>query len=74
MYLNTINNIPESCGCGTPASIAYMGHSIGYVESMHLHERKSYEVLLAILRSKKNRTFGDDSVRGPIKEPKLFQH
>ena len=65
MYLNTINNIPESCGCGTPASIAYMGHSTGCVEFMHLHERESHEVLLAILKSKKNKTFGDDSVRGP---------
>ena len=65
MYLNTINNIPESCGCGTPASIAYMGHSTGCVEFMHLHERESHEVLLAILRSKNNKIFGDDCLRGP---------
>ena len=65
MYLNTFNNIPESCGCGTPASIAYMGHSTGCVEFMHLHERESYEVLLAVLKRKLNKTFGDDSVSEP---------
>ena len=54
-----------SCGCGTPASIAYMGHSTGCVEFMHLHERESHEVLVAILRRKKNKPFGDDSVREP---------
>ena len=42
-----------------------MGHSTGCVEFMHLHERESHQVLLAILKSKKNKTFGDDSVRGP---------
>ena len=62
MYLNTINKIPESCGCGTQASIAYMGHSTGCVEFKHLHERESHEVLLAILKRKKNKTYGDDSV------------
>ena len=65
MYLNNINKIPESCGCGTPASIAYMSHSTGCVEFMHLHERESHEVLLAILKRKKNKTFGDDSVSEP---------
>ena len=62
--MNTINNLPDGCGCGTSASIAYMGHSAGCVEFLHLHERESHEVLLAILK-KKNRTFGDDSVTKP---------
>ena len=29
IYWNTINNLPDGCGCGTTASIAYMGHSTG---------------------------------------------
>ena len=65
IYLNTINNLPDGCGCGTSASIAYMGHSTGCVEFLHLHERDSHEVLLAILKKNKNRTFGDDSVTKP---------
>ena len=65
LYLNTINNLPDGCGCGTSASIAYMGHSTGRVELLHLHGRESHEVLLAILKKKKNRTFGDDSVTKP---------
>ena len=34
-------------------------------ESTHLHERESHEVLLAILKKKKCKSFGDDSVREP---------
>ena len=65
IYLNNINNLPDGCGCGTSASIAYMGHSTGCVEFLHLHERESHEVLLAILKKKKNRIFGEDSVIKP---------
>ena len=64
MYLNTINKIPESCGHGILASVAYMGHSTGCVEFMHL-QRESHEVLLAIIKKRKNKTFGDDSVSEP---------
>ena len=42
-----------------------MGYSTGCVEFLHLHERESHEVLLAILKKKKNRTFDDDSVTKP---------
>ena len=35
------------------------------MEFIHLHESESHEVLLAILKKKKNRTFGDDSVIKP---------
>ena len=29
IYMETLNNLPDECGCGTPASISYMGHSTG---------------------------------------------
>ena len=29
IYIDTLNNLPHECGCGTPASISYMGHSAG---------------------------------------------
>ena len=65
MYQNTLNNPPESCGCGTAAEIAYMGHNTGSVEFLHMHERESYEVLLAILKKRKKMTFHDDTVVKP---------
>ena len=40
MYKNTLNNPPESCGCGTAAEIAYMGHNTGCIEFLHIHERR----------------------------------
>ena len=66
LYQQTINNPPEDCGCGTAAAIAYMGHHTGCIEFLHLHERESHEVLLAILKKKKKMTFHSDSV-GPKK-------
>ena len=39
MYHKTLNNPPESCGCGTAAERAYMGHNTGCIEFLHLHER-----------------------------------
>ena len=53
MYLNTLNNPPEYCGCGTAAAIAYMGHNLCCIELQYLHERESCEVLLAILKKRK---------------------
>ena len=61
MYLNTLNNPPEHCGCGTAAEIAYMGHNTGCVEFQYIHERESYEVLLAILKMRKKVTFSKGS-------------
>ena len=29
IYMDTPNNLPDECGCGTPASISFMGHSTG---------------------------------------------
>ena len=62
MYQNTLNNSPESCGCGTAAEIAYMGHNTGSIKFLHLHERESFEVLLAIIKKRKKVTFHDDTV------------
>ena len=61
IYMETLNNLPDECGCGTLASISYMGHSTGCNEFLHIHERESHEVLLAILNKKKTLTFGDET-------------
>ena len=50
-------NPPEYCGSGTAAEIAYMGHNTGCDEFQYIHERESYEVLLAILKKKKKVSF-----------------
>ena len=65
MYQNTLNNPLESCGCGSAAEIVYMGHNTGCIKFLHLHERESYEVLLAILKKRKKVTFHDDTVVEP---------
>ena len=46
----------ESCGCGTAAEIAYMGHKSICEEFQWMHERSSYEMLLAILKKRKKAT------------------
>ena len=61
IYMETLNNLPDECGCGTPASISYMGHSTGCNEFKHIHERESHEVLLTILNKKKKLSFGDET-------------
>ena len=50
IYKDTIHNPPENCGCGTAAEIAYMGHNTACFKFKYIHERESYEVLLAILQ------------------------
>ena len=57
IYMETLNNLPDECGCGTPASISYMGHSTSCDDFKHVHERESHEVLLAILNKKKKLSF-----------------
>ena len=47
IYMETLNNLPEECGCGTLASISYLSHSTSCSEFKHIHERESHEVLLA---------------------------
>ena len=56
-YMETQNNLPDECGCGTVASIFYMGHSTSCDDFKHVHERESHEVLLAILNRKKKLSF-----------------
>ena len=59
--MDTLNTLPDECGCGTPASISYMGHSTGCSEFQHIHERESHDVLLAILNKKKTLSFADNT-------------
>ena len=65
IYMETLNNLPDECGCGTLASISYMGHSTSCNEFKHLHERESHEVLLAILNKKKKLSFDDETEFNP---------
>ena len=46
----------ESCGCGTAAEIAYMGHRSTCEEFQWIYERSSYEMLLAVLKKRKKVT------------------
>ena len=54
---NSSHPLKEECGCGTAAEIAYMGHHTGCGEFQYIHERESYEVLLAMLKKKKRVSF-----------------
>ena len=56
MYQNTQNGQQESCGCGTAAEIAYLGHKSTCEEFQWIHERSSYEILLANLEKRKKVT------------------
>ena len=75
MYLNSTQNPPEYCGCGTAAEIAYMGHNTGCNEFQYIHERESYEVLLAILKKRKKVSFTgcpfSKNKRPRLQSPKL---
>ena len=55
-HQNTQNGQQESCGCGTAAEIAYLGHKSTLVEFQWIHERSSYEMLLAVLKKRKKVT------------------
>ena len=50
---NSQNEQQEPCGCGTAAEIAYMGHKSTCEQFQWIHERSSYEWLLAILKKRK---------------------
>ena len=65
IYMETLNNLPDECGCGTLASISYMGHTTSCSEFKHIQERESHEVLLAILNKKKKLSFGDKTEFNP---------
>ena len=46
MYHQNSQNVQqESCGCGTAAEIAYMGHKSTCVEFQWIYERSSYEMV-----------------------------
>ena len=55
-HQNSQNMQQESCGCGTAAEIAYMGHKSICEEFQWIYERSSYEVLLAVLKKRKKAT------------------
>ena len=60
LYMSSMNSShqpTEHCGCGTAAETAYMGHHTGCNEFQYVHERESYEVLLAMLKKKKKVSF-----------------
>ena len=53
LYMKSLNSAHpqrEYCGCGSAAEIAYMGHHTGCSEFQYVHERESFEVLLAMLK------------------------
>ena len=60
----------ESCGCGTAAEIAYMGHKSTCVEFQWIYERSSYEVLLAVLKKRKKVTLFEN-FQQQHKKPRL---
>ena len=55
-HQNTQNGQQESCECGTAAEIAYLGHKSTCEEFQWIHERSSYEMLLAVLKKRKKVT------------------
>ena len=69
MYQNTQNGQQELCGCGTTAEIAYLGHKSTCEEFQWIHERSSYDMLLAILKKRKKVTLFDNIKQN--KRPRL---
>ena len=70
MYQNTQNGQQESCGCGTAAEIAYLGHKSTCEEFQWIHERSFYEMLLAILKKRKKVTLFEN-IQQQNKRPRL---
>ena len=60
----------EPCGCGTAAEIAYMGHKSTCEQFQWIHERNSYEMLLANLQKGKKVTLFNN-IQQQHKKPKL---
>ena len=69
MYQSTQNGQQELCGCGTAAEIAYLGHKSICEEFQWIHERGSYEMLLAILKKRKKVTLFENIKQN--KRPRL---
>ena len=70
MYQNTQNGQQEPCGCGTAAEIAYLGHKSTCEEFQWIHERSSYEILLASLQKRK-KVILFDNIQQQHKRPRL---
>ena len=71
MYHQNSQNVQqESCGCGTAAEIAYMGHRSTCVEFQWIYERSSYEMLLAVLKKRKKVTLFEN-FQQQYKRPRL---
>ena len=70
LYQNTQNGQQESCGCGTAAEIAYLGHKSICEQFQWIHERSSYEILLASLQKRKKVTLFDN-IQQQHKRPRL---
>ena len=69
MYQITQNGQQELCGCGTVAEIAYLGHKSTCEDFQWIHERSSYEMLLAILKKRKKVALFDNIKQN--KRPRL---
>ena len=69
MYQNTQNGQQELCGCGTAAEVAYLGHKSSCEAFQWIHERSSYEMLLAILKERKKVTLFENIKQN--KRPRL---
>ena len=67
---NSQNGQQEPCGCGTAAEIAYMGHKSTCEQFQWIHERGSYEWLLANLQKRKEVTLFDN-IQQQHKRPRL---
>ena len=70
MYQNTQNG-QESCGCGTAAETAYLGHKSTSEEFQWIHERSSYEMLLAKLQKRKKVILFGNFQQQQNKRPRL---
>ena len=71
MYHQNSQNVQqESCGCGTAAEIAYMGHKSTCVEFQWIYEGSSYEMLLAVLKKRKKVTLFEN-IQQQHKRPRL---
>ena len=64
------NGQQELCGCGTAAEIAYLGHKSTCEKFQWIHERSSYEMLLAILEKRKKVTLFEN-IQQQNKRPRL---
>ena len=68
IYMETLNNLLDGCGCGTQASTSYMGHSTSCDEFTHILGRESHQVLLATLNKKNKLSFGVETEFDPTKQ------